>query len=92
MSDYNGWTNYETWNVALWTDNDEGIYNEKMRIIRRAWRPIEANDVEQFFHIYMNDSTPDLDQLRENGEAIDPVNFDEIAEHWEEERQEMEAA
>lgn len=24
---YNGWTNYETWNVALWIQNDEGIYN-----------------------------------------------------------------
>jgi hypothetical protein len=22
-----GWTNYETWNVVLWIENDESIYN-----------------------------------------------------------------
>ena len=25
--EYNGWTNWETWNFKLWLDNDEGLYN-----------------------------------------------------------------
>ncbi len=25
MTEYNGWTNYETWQCALWLDNDQGL-------------------------------------------------------------------
>ena len=24
--EYNGWYNYETWNLKLWLDNDQGTY------------------------------------------------------------------
>ena len=27
---YNGWENYETWNVALWINNDQGLYDIAM--------------------------------------------------------------
>ena len=31
---YNGWKNYETWNVALWLGNDENIHNVAHRYDR----------------------------------------------------------
>lgn len=87
---YNGWTNYETWNVNLWIDNEEPLYREKRRWLR-ANKKVTASDVQLFFMLNMNGTTPDLDELRRTGETVDPIDFNEIAENWEIERQELDA-
>lgn len=48
MSDtkYNGWTNYETWNVNLWLENDEESYNHWRVAARAAIEQTEHTNVD----------------------------------------------
>lgn len=36
MKTYNGYTNYETWNVSLWILNDEELYNLAVKSVDYA--------------------------------------------------------
>lgn len=34
--EYQGWKNRATWNVALWVNNDEGLYREAVAYVQRC--------------------------------------------------------
>lgn len=44
-SSYNGWTNYETWLVNLWLNNDEETYNLCRSMAESCFEEAVANEV-----------------------------------------------
>ena len=83
MTTYNGWTNYETWNVPLWIDNEYGLYQAKMEFLAELSGPVTPGDICGFVAQYMKGHTPDVPL----GD-MHAVNWQEIADSWETERQE----
>jgi hypothetical protein len=55
---YNGWPNYETWNVMLWMDNDEGMYRY-YRLRVDQMRVLGANAKEICLEVMPEGKTPD---------------------------------
>lgn len=82
---YNGYSNYETWNVNLWYDSDEGLYSTKLDLIKQARGNVRklANLIESNVEFWFqeNNSFGDLDSIRK----ISKVNWLEIARFWAEE-------
>jgi len=70
---YNGWTNYETWNVALWIQNDWSWYNLAN----------EAGDYQTFVDCLeacsMNDATTG-DGVKWNDPRVNVVELNEMFE------------
>ena len=89
---YNGWTNYETWNVALWIDNEQGTYWEARDMARQSRT---AGALAQSLKDWITDMAPDLgasmfaDLL---GAALSEVDWYEIAGHYFEETHEDDEA
>ena len=66
---YNGWTNYETWNVALWIGNDEFLYNEARNWAQHGYKSFSHQLVEM-----MGQTTPDGVDWQDNDLDVDELN------------------
>jgi hypothetical protein len=80
--EYNGWSNWETWNVLVWLDNEQSLYNAKKSFIRR-------NEHKQNFEIivksFLTDIFPNGTEDMKSAKEMEEVNYMEIAETWKEE-------
>ena len=68
---YQGWANYETWNVALWIQNDAGLYNLAKGYRYHGFRSFaemlreDLDFRETPDQVALNDSGLDIDELDE---------------------------
>lgn len=88
--EYNGYTNYETWAVALWIDNEEGSYNYWRERTQEAESIHELEDMLKDEH---EENMPEVTGIYSDllQAALDSVNWYEIAEnYWKEYREEEE--
>ena len=70
LMSYNGWKNHATWNVALWIQNDEGLYNFAKEC---ASYQDFASDMRAYF-----DSVETPDKVAWNDSALDIDRLDEL--------------
>jgi len=68
---YNGWrgvrpdvSGWATWNVALWLNNDEGLYRAYRDFARNHKGRLSGADAEDFVRKLLPNGTPDM---KENG-------------------------
>lgn len=78
MSNYNGYTNYATWNYVLWISSDEALekcvvdHGRRLKADGLSW---DAEEAEGVARIVIGDVTPD-------GAKACRVDWAQVAEHF----------
>lgn len=87
---YNGWRNYETWNVALWLDNDRSAYETCLELTQQAVGNAEHTSPQWWLGQRIRELVEDsmLPQLEASmasdllTHAVGNVDWDEVADHY----------
>jgi hypothetical protein len=90
---YNGWTNYETWNVALWLDNDganfweeraQECYNDAQATVNFTREEEATFALSKEIKSEIEENTPTVTGMYADllNASISAVNWHEIAEHY----------
>ena len=84
---YSGWSNYETWAVKLWMDNEEGTYYEWRERTMTAWessdhdRDATARELEDALKLEHEEAMPEIAGVWSDllTAALGEVDWHEIA-------------
>ena len=76
MAEYQGWHNYETWNVALWIDNDQGTYEMVKDWASNAWEESEVVADRPYLNREQRATSTLADQIQELVEDGNPLASD----------------
>ncbi len=90
-ADYEGWSNYETWALALWVDNDQGLHEMVIEEgVRLLGTEAGEDDIKYKLGAWLKDQVGEMNPL--SGEAsmfsdllsgaISEIDFREAAEHF----------
>ena len=80
MTAFNGYANWEEWNVALWLNNEESLYNTLCHYAElAAYMNISHSDALKGLLAALPDQTPDGAEY--TAESVKPMLDEQIAEH-----------
>jgi hypothetical protein len=79
--EYQGWSNYSTWAVALWISNDQGLYD---MVQEAAAESEDAYALGQYIESMFDEMAPELDGVYADlmRGAVSEVNWQEVAQDF----------